>query len=85
MALRKDFNKNEKTYVDAYIRVDVLQQSKIGSNRVEVTIYTDNTCQRVIDTMVVYCNFDYESEKNYTAQAYDYLKTLECFEGAEDC
>lgn len=85
MALRKDFTKNEKVYVDAYIRVDVLQQSKIGSNRVEVTIYTDNTCSRVIDTMVCSCDFDYESERNYTEQAYDYLKTLDCFEGAEDC
>lgn len=85
MALQKDFIKDERTYLNAYIRVDVLQQSKIGSNRVEVTIYSDNTCQRVIDTMVVSCDFDYESEKNYNQQAYDYLKTLECFEGAEDC
>ena len=97
MALRKQLNFNGMTEVktehgilkqgdttvslNAYIKVDEVKASK--SDAIAVVSMTDGTKQLVMTTPFT-ASVD-NGAKNIIAQAYDALKQMPMFFGAEDC
>lgn len=71
------------TFTDAYVRVEQVAASRIGSTA-DVIIYRDKNGQQLIRQ-----NYQFDAElepgENHLKQAYEYLKTLPEFANATDC
>lgn len=84
MALRKTINFKELIVQNAYIRVSTLTILP-GNTRMEFTVHSlVNAESDPFDAYIEESAYALEGG-NPIRQAYDHLKTLEKFHGAEDC
>jgi hypothetical protein len=90
MALRKDieFTPNgfdsAASLNNAYIKVDAVSGNK-NAVEIAVIIYSEKNNQKLPVQAKNYGFTPSMGNKNFIAQAYEHLKTLPEFDGAEDC
>lgn len=90
MALRKniEFTPNgfdsAASLSNAYIKVDTVSGNK-STVEITVIIYSEKNEQKLPAQAKKYTFAPSMGNKNFIAQAYEHLKTLPEFDGAEDC
>jgi CRISPR/Cas system endoribonuclease Cas6 (RAMP superfamily) len=90
MALRKniEFTPNgfdsAASLNNAYIKVDTVSGNK-STVEITVIIYSEKNDQKTPVQAKKYTFTTSMGNKNFIAQAYEHLKTLPEFDGAEDC
>jgi len=82
VSLENNFQE-QSTFTNAYIRVEQVIATRIGSTA-DVIVFREKNGQQLIRK-----NYDFSAElqpgENHLRQAYEYLKTLPEFSDAEDC
>jgi hypothetical protein len=81
ITLKSNFG-DDVTFNEAYIKVEVLIGDK-SQLRIDVSVHKKQN-EQVVDRKNYFFTPDLDG-KNFIAQAYDHLKTLEEFSNAVDC
>lgn len=85
MALKKTVNFAGIDVVGAYHRIEAVRTSGKTMIVADVKSYADPSTGMAFESMQIACPYDLSSANNAFAQAYNHLKSLPLFSGAEDC
>jgi hypothetical protein len=87
MAIKKDMTLTDNfgiqvTIRDAYVRIATIEGSKSGMVAVVETWNADMSHGIMVESIAFVPSLE---GKNFISQAYDYIKTLPTYAGAQDC